>query len=95
MCLMLLHYCFCLQASGGLANSIYVSVAKEVEGVVCMLQDLIQKNWSASNLKYWTQDWLHQPDPGVVPCGTPLLMQSFSAIWGTLSILPISHFPLS
>ena len=37
MCLMLLHYCFCLQASGGLANSIYVSVVKEVEGVVCSL----------------------------------------------------------
>ena len=33
MCLMLLHYCFCLQASGGLANSIYLSVAEEVEGV--------------------------------------------------------------
>ena len=37
MCLMLLHYCFCLQASGGLANSIYLSVAKEVEGVACSL----------------------------------------------------------
>ena len=37
MCLMLLHYCFCLQASGGLVNSIYLSVAKEVEGVVCSL----------------------------------------------------------
>ena len=28
---------FWLQASGGLANSIYVSDAKEVEGVVCTL----------------------------------------------------------
>ena len=37
MCLILLHYCFCLQASGGLANSIYLSVAKEVEGVVCIV----------------------------------------------------------
>ena len=80
--------------------SSYVSVAKEVEGVVCSLTATgfntgHLQNWSASNLKYWTQDWLHQPDPGVVPCGTPLLMQSFSAIWGMLSILPISHFSLS
>ena len=35
--LMLLHYYFCLQASGGLANSFYPSVAKEIEKVVCSL----------------------------------------------------------